>query len=186
MTFSKSDVQATRDFSDFQARLDAAIARTAAANAPGGDRTMAENATYITSAKDIVAANTNITVVTGRRSAPYTGSAVLDYQFPQKIPLRLGLSTTWLPDFNMTILNGIVYTGGASCPVGLYAMHDRKIFGRFVNFRLGANRVYDLVQGNSKYYKSGANTFNTATGKPNYVYRYTEPMVLSLGATVRF
>ena len=186
VTFSKTDVKATRDFAEFQSFLDAAIKRTDAANAPGGDRTQAENAAYLQSAKDIVSANTNITIVTGRRSAPYTGSAVFDYQFPNRIPLRLGLSATWLPDYNMTILNGIAYTGGASCPVGLYAMHDRKIFGRFVNFRLGASRVYDLVQGNAKYYKSGANSFNTAAGRPNYVYRYTDPMVLSLGATVRF
>ena len=186
VTFSKTSVQATRNFSEFTAFLDAAKARTAAALAPGGDRTLAENAAYITSANDIVAANTNITVVTGRRSAPYTASAVLDWQLPRRIPLRVGLSAVWTPNYNMTILGGIVYRGGASCPIGLYAMHDRKIFGQRVNFRLGANRVYDLVQGDAKYYKSGANSFNTAAGRPNYVYRYTDPMVTNFSANVRF
>ena len=186
VTFSKTSVQATRNFSEFTALLDAAKARTAAALAPGGDPKMAENATSIASANDIVAANTNITVVTGRRSAPYTASAVFDWQLPRRIPLRVGVSAVWTPNYNMTILGGIVYTGGASCPIGLYAMHDRKIFGQRVNFRLGANRVYDLVQGDAKYYKSGANTFNTATGRPNYIYRYTDPMVTNFSATVRF
>ena len=185
-TFSKTKVEATRDFSEFQALLGAAIARTATANAPGGNRALAESATLIAAAQDIVAANTNITVVTGRRSVPYTASAVLDYQFPRQIPLRLGLTAAWTPNYNITILNGTVYRGGAACPVGLYAMHDRQIFGQRVNFRLGANRAYDLMQGDSKYYKSGGNSFNTATGKPNYVYRYTDPMVTNLSVTVRF
>ncbi|MEY2878752.1 MAG: hypothetical protein RLZZ15_1132 [Verrucomicrobiota bacterium] len=186
VTFSKTQVRATRNFYEFNAFLDAAIKRTDAALAPGGDRTMAENATSIANAKDIVAANTNITVVTGRRSAPYTASAVFDYDFPRRFALRVGLSATWTPNYNMTILNGLVYTGGAACPIGLYAMHDRKIFGQRMNFRLGASRVYDLVQGDAKYYKSGGNTFNTATGKPNWVYRYTDPMVLNLSVTTRF
>ena len=153
---------------------------------PGGERTLAENPTYITSAKDIVAANTNITVVTGRRSAPYTASAALDYQFIRPLSLRLGLTAVWTPAYNFAILNGTIYRGGASCPIGLYALHDRKIFGRFVSFRLGANRVHDLVQGSSPYYKTGANSLNATTGKPNYIYRYADPMVTSLSATVRF
>ncbi len=186
VTFSKTQVQATRDFSEFKALLDAAVARTAAANAPGGNRALAENATFIANAQDIIASNTNITVVSGRRSAPYTASTVLDYQLPNRIPLRLGLSAVWTPNFNLAILNGVIYEGGASCPIGLYAIHDRKIFGQRVNFRAGVNRVYDLVQGNSKYYKSGANSFNTATGRPNYIYRYTDPLVSNLTATVRF
>jgi hypothetical protein len=186
LTFSRTQVAAARDFTEFQTLLDAAIARTNAANAPGGDRTLAENATFISNAKDIVAANTNITVVTGRRSAPYTASAALDYQFSRPLSLRLGLTAVWTPAFNFAILNGTIYRGGAACPVGLYALHDRKIFGRFVSFRLGANRVYDLVQGSSGYYKTGANSLNATTGKPNYIYRYTDPMLTSLSATVRF
>ena len=185
LTFSRTRVEATRDFTEFQTLLDAAIARTNAANAPGGDRTLAENPAYITNAKDIVAANTNITVVTGRRSAPYTASAALDYQFIRPLSLRLGLTAVWTPAYNFAILNGTIYRGGASCPIGLYALHDRKIFGRFVSFRLGANRVYDLVQGSSPYYKTGANSLNATTGKPNYIYRYAEPTVWSFSVTTR-
>ncbi len=52
-----------------------------------------------------------------------------------------------------------------------------------VSFRAGATRIFDLVQGSSAYYKSGANSFNTVLNLPNYIYRYTEPMTLSLSAT---
>ena len=55
-----------------------------------------------------------------------------------------------------------------------------------MSFRAGATRVYDLVQGDSAYYKTGANSINATTGKPNFVYRYTDPMVTNLSATVRF
>ncbi|WP_414660800.1 TonB-dependent siderophore receptor [Horticoccus sp. 23ND18S-11] len=186
VTFSKSKVEATRNFSEFQSLLDAAIARTTAANAPGGDRTMAESAAFIASARDIVAANTDITVVTGRRSAPYTGSFAFDYQFKRPAGLRVGLTGVWTPDYNVAILGGVVYRDGASCPIGLYAMYDLKIFGQRTNFRLGLSRVYDLVQGNSDFYKTGANSLNTLSGKPNYIYRYVDPMTASLSATVRF
>jgi len=186
LTFSKSDVKATRDFSEFQSLLDAAIARTAKANGPGGDPTMAENPAYITAAQGIVASNTAISAITGRRSAPYTASAVLDYLWARENPVRIGLSASWTPNFNLAILNGITYRGGAQCPIGMYAQYDRKIFKQRVNFRLGANRVYDLVEGDSKYYKTGANSLNLTTGKPNYVYRYTDPMVTSFTTTVHF
>lgn len=186
LTFSKTEVKATRDFAEFQAMLDAAIARTAAANAPGGNPALAENPTFITAAQGIVASNTAISVVTGRRSAPYTASAVFDYQRSRESPLRFGLSASWTPNFNLAILNGVLYRGGAACPIGAYAMYDRKIFNHRVNFRFGANRIYDLVEGDSKYYKTGANSLNATTGKPNYVYRYTDPMVTNLSATVRF
>ncbi len=186
VTFSKSKVQATRDFSEFQGFLDAAIARTTAANAPGGDRTLAENASLIASARDIVAANTNITVVTGRRSAPYTGTFALDYELVQPIRLRFGLTGVWTPDYNVGILNGVIYREGASFPVGFYAMYDARIFKQRTNFRLGLNRLYDLVQGNSEYYKTAANSLNALTGRPNYIYRYAEPITATLSATVRF
>ncbi len=186
VTFSRTKVEAARDFSEFQSLLNAAIARTDAANAPGGDRSLAENPAYIANAKDIVAANTSIVVVTGRRSALYTGSFAIDYQFPQRIPLRVGVNGVWTPDYNLAILGGAIYRGGASFPLGAYALYDTKIFGQRTNFRLGLNRFYDLVQGSGKYYKTGANSLNSVTGRPNYIYRYTDPLTSSLSATVRF
>jgi hypothetical protein len=51
---------------------------------------------------------------------------------------------------------------------------------------LGVNRIYDLMQGGSAYYKTGANSLNPATGTPNWVCRYTDPVVTNFSATVRF
>jgi len=186
LTFSKTSVEATRDFSTFKRLLDAAVARTAAANAPGGDITQAENATNLANAQSILLSNTNITVVTGRRSAPYTGSFVLDYLFAKPAGLRVGLTGVWTPDYNLAILNGIIFKGGASLPVGFYAQYDRKIFGRRTNFRFGLNRLFDPVQGNSDYYKTGGSNINAATGKPYYVYRYTDPITATFSVTVKF
>ncbi|MEI6467631.1 MAG: hypothetical protein WCQ89_23110, partial [Verrucomicrobiota bacterium] len=166
--------------------LDAAVARTAAANAPGGDRTQAENASYLANAQNILLSNTNITVVTGRRSAPYTGSFVLDYQFTRPAGLRLGLTGVWTPDYNLAIFNTTVFRGGASCPLGIYVIYDQRIFRQRTSLRLGLNRVYDLAQGNSDYYKTGANSLSTVTGNPSYIYRYTEPITATLSATVKF
>jgi hypothetical protein len=186
MTFSKSKVEATRDFSDFKRLLDVAFARTTAANGPGGDVTQAENANFIANGQSILASNTNLTVVTGRRSAPYTGSFVLDYQFTRPVGLRIGMTGVWTPNYNITILNGLVFRDGATLPIGIYAQYDRKIFGQHTNFRLGAANVADVLRGNSDYYKNNANSLDAATGRPNYIYRYRDPTVYSFSATVKF
>jgi hypothetical protein len=46
--------------------------------------------------------------------------------------------------------------------------------------------VYDLLQGNSYYYKTGTTGTNPITHLPNYLYRYTDSMVSSASATVWF
>jgi hypothetical protein len=186
VTLSKTQVEATRDFSQFKALLDAAITRTNAANGPGGNTSLAESATFIANAQDILVSNTNITAVTGRRSAPYTGSFVLDYALNKPAGLRLGLSGVWTPNFNIAILNAVTYREGSQFPLNAYAIYDCKIFGQRTNFRFGVNRLCDLVQGNSKYYKTGGSSLNTTTGKPYYVYRYTEPLTSTFSATVKF
>jgi outer membrane receptor protein involved in Fe transport len=186
LTFSKTKVEATRDFSDFKRLLDAAIARTTAANAPGGDVSQAENASYIANGQNIYASNTNLSVVTGRRSAPYTGSFVLDYQFTRPVGLRIGMTGVWTPNYNIAILNGLVFRDGATLPIGIYAQYDRKIFGQHTNFRLGAANVADVMRGSGEYYKNSANSLNPATGRPNYIYRYRDPTIYSLSATVKF
>jgi hypothetical protein len=107
VNFAKIKVSAARDFGEFQSLLAAAIARTAAANAPGGDKTLAESATSIAAAQDIVAQNVGTVVVTGRRSAPFTGSFAFDYMVARVTGLRLGLTGTWTPDYNLALVNGL-------------------------------------------------------------------------------
>ena len=105
---------------------------------------------------------------------------------PQVAGLRFGLTGVWTPDYNVAILSGLIFRDGASLPINLYAIYDTKIFRQRTTFRLGLTRVWDPVQGNSEYYKTGGASLNATTGRPNYVYRYTEPLGANFSATVKF
>lgn len=186
INFAKIKVSAARDFSEFQALYAAAVARTTAANGVGGDRTQAESATFLTAGADIIAQNVGTVLVTGRRSAPFTGSFAFDYAVARVTGLRLGLTGTWTPNYNLALINGVTYKGGASLPLSLYATYDHKFWNHRTTFRAGFQRVYDLLQGNSYYYKTGTTGTNAVTKLPNYLYRYTDSMVSSISATVWF
>ena len=54
-----------------------------------------------------------------------------------------GFTAVWTPDYNLATLNFVTYRGGASCPIGLYAIYHRKIFRQDVSFRAGVSRVYE-------------------------------------------
>lgn len=185
VTFSHTDVNVTRDFSAFQTLLDAAIARTTAATAPGGNATMAENATYIANAQNILLSNTNTTEVTGLRSAPFGASWTVDYDMPRKLGLRFGATGIWVPDYNVAILNGVPYRAGGSNVIDLYALYTCKLRKIPLTFRLGVKNVYDLTNGNSEYRKTSSLSTNSA-GQPNYLYRYREPVVVSFTTSARF
>ncbi len=185
VTISRTDVSVQRDFSTFQTLLDAAIARTTAATASGGDATMAENATFIANAKNILLSNTNTTEVTGLRSAPYGASWTVDYDMPRKLGLRLGVSGVWVPDYNVAILNGVAYSAGGSHVIDLYAFYTRKVRNVSLTFRLGVKNAYDLTNGNSEYRKTNSLSTNSA-GQPNYLYRYQEPVAVSFTTSARF
>ncbi len=186
VTASLVHVRATPDFTAFKSLLDAAITRTNAANAPGGDATMAESATNIANATTIYNSATSTTKVSGLRSAPYTGSFVLDYEIPNVKGLRAGFSGVYTPDYNLGIFNGVAYRGGARFPLGAYAIYDRKIAGVRSSFRLGVQNLYDVINGGSEYRKTGTTGFNTPAQAPNYVYRYLDPITYTLSADLRF
>lgn len=185
ITYSISRVRAQADFSQFRAYLAAAEERTAAANAAGGDRTMAESATVLTNARTVLGANTLTDAVSGRRSAPYTGSFVLDYQIPWVRGLRLGVNGIYGPDYNVAIFDGVSYKGGAMLPISGYLLYDRRILNYQTSFRLGIQNAYDAINGNSRYRITGATSYNTAAKRPNYIYRYAEPATWSLSVTTR-
>ncbi len=186
ITFSSSKVRAQADFSQYRAYLTAAEERTAAANAPGGDRTMAESATVLNNARTVLGANTLTDAVAGRRSAPYTGSFVTDYQIPGVRGLRLGLNGVYGPDYNVAIFDGVSYKAGASFPIHGYLLYDRRFANKYqTTFRLGLQNMYDIVNGNSRYRITGATSYNTAAKRPNYIYRYAEPTTWSFSVTTR-
>jgi hypothetical protein len=186
VTASIVHVKAMPDFSTFKSLLDDAIARTAAATAPGGNPAMAESQTNINNATSIYNSAVATTKVTGVRSAPYGGSFVLDYEVPKVKDLRLGLTGVLVPDYNVGIFNGIAYTSGGRFPLGAYAIYDRKIAGQRCTFRVGVQNFYDMINGNSDVRKTGTTGLNAATQQPNYVYRYADPTTYSASLDVRF
>lgn len=185
VTFSASRVRAQADFSQFAAYLKAAEDRTAAANAPGGDRTMAEQAAVLNNARTVLTSNTLTDAVAGRRSAPYTGSFVTDYQIPGVRGLRVGANGVYGPDYIVAIFDGVSYKAGASFPISSYLLYDRRIRNYQTTFRLGLQNIYDPVIGNSRYRITGATSFNTTARRPNYIYRYAEPTTWSFSVDVR-
>jgi hypothetical protein len=147
---------------------------------------MAESAAVLANARTVLGSNTLTDAVSGRRSAPYTASFVLDYQIPGVRNLRVGLNGVFGPDYNAAIFNGIVYKAGASFPLSAYVLYDQKFLKKYqTNIRLGLQNVYDVVNGDSPYRKAGATSLNATTGRPNFVYRYAEPTTWSLSVTTR-
>jgi hypothetical protein len=186
VSFSKNRVRAQADFSQFRAYLTAAEERTAAANAPGGDRTMAELPAVLANARSVLGSNTLTDEVSGRRSVPYTGSFVLDYQVPRVRGLRVGLNGIFTPNYNVYIRDGVPYQAGASFPLHGYLLYDRRILQKYqTTFRLGVNNLYDLMVGDVRYRVTGATSFNTTQNRPNLIYRYAEPTTWTFSVTTR-
>ena len=186
ISFSANRVRAQADFSRFRAYLTAAEERTTAANAPGGDRTLAEQPAVLANARNVLTSNTLTDEVAGRRSVPYTGSFVLDYQVPRVRGFRVGLNGVFTPDYNVYIREGQPFQAGASFPLNAYLMYDRRILQRYqTTFRLGLNNVYDVMVGDGRYRVTGATSFSTTQNRPNYIYRYAEPTTWSLSVTTR-
>lgn len=185
VTFSATRVRSSPDFSKFKSYLEAAIARTNAANAPSGNPAMAESPVIITNAQTIIGANSLTNAISGRRSAPFGASFALDYDARAVRGLRLGLNGWLTPDYNIAISNGVIYKGAAMFPTGCYVLFDRRIANRPFTFRLSVQNLYDLINGDSPYRITGSSGTNAATAKPNYIYRYAEPITWNLSMTVR-
>jgi hypothetical protein len=151
-----------------------------------GDANIATLTPLLTNAATILRNNESIPVITGSSSVPNTFTFSVDYEFPRSTRLkgtRVGATGTWNDDYNIANSGGTVYVNGAQCPVSAYVIHERKLFGRDVYFRLGARNLIDLENG--KYRKSGIN-FIAPAGNPNYAYQFITPLSEELNATVRF
>ncbi len=186
LAFSSNRVRAQADFSQFRAYLQAAEERTAAANAPGGDRTMAELPAVLNNARTVLGANTLTDEIAGRASVPHTASFVLDYQIPWVRALRVGLNGIYTPDFNVAIFDGVSYQAGAAFPLHGYLLYDHRFFNKYqTSFRLGLQNMVDPIIGNGRYRITGATSYNTTVRRPNYIYRYKEPTTWSFSVTTR-
>ncbi len=187
VTFSHNEISATRDMSSLRQLTDAAIARTQAALAPGGNPSMAENQAFIDDALEVLAANEGTELVTGSRSTPNAFNWALDYEFGRQGALagtRVGLSGNWRDKFAMTLLNDVVYESDASHPLSAYVIHRRKIFDRQWSFRLGVRNFHDLSN-NDDIKKSGVVRLDGA-GQAVYDYRYTTPVTTDFTLTLDF
>ena len=123
--------------------------------------------------------------ISGRRSTPYSASLVADYQVPFVRGLRIGVNGTLTPDYHIAIFDGVIYKGGKAAPLSGYVMYDRRVLNRQMSFRLGLQNMYDVLNGDSRYRITGATSFNTAAGRPNYIYRYAEPTTVNFSVNTR-
>ena len=176
LTFSHNKIAVLRDFSLFGEYLAAAIAR--------GD----ENPTLIADARNLLAANDGVEAVTGSRSSENAINWALDYQFPRDSWLkgtRFAVFGHWRDKYNMTLLNGRMYRGGATHPVGAYAIHQRRIFGYATSFRIGVRNVIDL-ENNDDTRITGVRAVDASGNPTNYIYRYITPFSADIGLTIDF
>lgn len=186
LTFARNKVEIRRDFSKFRALYDAAVARTTAALAPGGNPSLAENAALLADGSEILRSNDGIGVVTGAASAPYSVNWVLDYDIPRLgwlANVRLGVHGTWRDDHNL-LFSGRVYRNGSTHPVGAYLIHRRKLFGRDTSFRLGGKNLVDLE--NSGRDRVWAVAKLDSAGAPEFNFVYVTPPTFDFSITVNF
>lgn len=188
LTFSHNKLGVIRDTARFRALTEAAVARTAAALAPGGNAAMAESQALIDDARAIIAANEGVDIVTGSRSTENRINWALDYQFPRETFLkgtRVALYGNWRGKHVLELIGTRPFTGGATHPLSAYVIHERKVFGRGVNFRLGLRNLVDL-ENNSNLRISGV-VRTDANGVPrDYNYRYVTPFSAEFSTTIAF
>ncbi len=188
LTASRNNVTALRDFSAFREKLEAAEARTNAALAAGGNPAMAENASDLTLARNLLLANDGITAITGNRSARWSANWLLDYEFSRATLLkgtRVAVHGAWRDEYNLSLLGGVTYRGGARHPVGGYALHHRQMWNHPVSFRLGVKNVVDLESPNKKYRRTNVIGLNP-DGTTINQYRYLDPFSADFTVTVSF
>lgn len=177
LTFAHNKLSVSRDFSLFRQYLDAAIARGS------------ESAALIADAKSILDANSEILAVVGhQRSAENSVNWTFDYQFPRESWLkgtRLAVYGNWRDKFNLALINGVMYRGGATHPVGAYAIYQRKLLGHGTTFRLGVKNIVDL-ENNSDLRVTNIVAVDAAGVPTNKQYRYLAPITFDLSVTVGF
>ncbi len=176
VALAHNEIATIRDFSHFRELLAAAIAR--------GN----ESPTLVADAQRILAANDGVEEVTGSRSSENSASWTLDYQFPRDSWLkgtRFAIHGNWRDKYNLTLLNGVMYRGGATHPVGAYAIHQRKLLGRATSFRLGLSNIIDLETSDDMRIV-GVRTVDENGVPTNYTYRYIPPFSVNFSVTMDF
>jgi hypothetical protein len=186
-TAGHADVFSRPDLASFRAYYDAAVERTKAAQAPGGNLALAESPALLADAKLLLDTLDIADKPTGARAAPWSTSWVIDYGFARESwqplrGLRVGVNGSWRDDYLFGIANGQQLIGGSTHLVNAYVMRDQKILGQQVRVRAGIRNLVDL--GNSKIRKTGFTTM--ANGANVYRFSYVMPAQYDLSVTVKF
>ena len=184
LTVGHNHKTSQKDMSLFRRLYDQAAARVAAL--PTGDPNIAVLTPLLTNAATILKNNEGIPIITGSSSVPNTFTFSVDYEMPRSSWLkgtRVGATGTWNDNYNIANSGGLVYVGGAQFPLGLYAIHERRLFEHETYFRVGIRNLVDFENG--KLRRTGINVVDAA-GNPNYAYQFVTPLSVEFNATVKF
>lgn len=182
---SYNQLSASRDFSDFIARLNAALARQAAYVAAGQ---AGYSAALIAGAQQLITNNVGTVDVQGPRSKPYAANLLVDYEFARGTlkDTRFGLGGNWSSAYNILVNNTGVIKGDSQLPISAYVIHQRKILGYQTELRLGATNLCDLEHFGHTWHTIGITTAPAAGVQGIYQKAYLNPPVVTLSSTVHF
>ena len=182
-----NQLSASRDFSDFQNRLAAALARQAGYIANGQPT---YPAALIAGAESLLTQNAGLSDVSGLRETPYQANLLVDYQLAGDTWLRgtrFGLGVNYSSRYNLFTSTTVgTIRGDAEMPLLLYIIHERKIFNLPTSFRLGVTHLVDLLNINKAYRTVGITNLPTGTTPSVYQYAYFEEPVVTFTTTVGF
>lgn len=186
-TLARTQVTGLPDLDNFRGYYEAAVKRTQAAQAPGGNPAMAEPAALLNEAKTLLDSLDLDQKPTGARASPWSASWVVDYAFQRDVwaPLRgvrVGLNGSWRDDYLFGIAGGQSLAGGATHLVHGYVMRDQRIWNQQVRARLGFRNITDFENG--KLRKTSFTTL--ANGQNVYRYSYVVPLQVDASLSVRF
>ncbi len=186
-TAGYADVFSQPDLGSFRGYYNAAVERTRAAQAPGGNPALAESPALLADAKLLLDTLDIADRATGARAAPWSASWVIDYTFSREgwtalRGMRAGINGSWRDDYLFGIANGQQLIGGSTHLVNAYLMRDRKLWGQQVRLRVGVRNRVDLE--NSDVRKTGFTTM--ANGANVYRVSYVMPPQYDLSVTVKF
>lgn len=178
---------AVRDFTDFQARLNAALARQAAYLAAGQ---AGYPQSIITGAQTLLANNLGISEVQGEMAKPEQANLLIDYAFSQDCflnGLELGVGGNWQSkyDISVTAATGD-RKGDSELPITVYGIYRRKIANFPTTFRIGVTNLADLENLHTPYRVVGIQTVPAPGVAGIYQYAYFLQPVITGSIAVDF